>query len=335
MIDMDAINRAHVALKSLGSIRGPIIVGPWLSEVGFEVLYWVPWLRWAVKFGGLHPEDLYIVSRGGPRSWYRDIGAHYVDALDFYTPRELRDAGRRRVDEQLARAESMGMKHALQSAKQHMYTEVDDEIVSRVCAVEGLTSPRVLHPSLMYAFFRPFWKRKARELYRTSTVFRKLKPPAVELDLPASFVAVKFYSSMALADTPEHRAMVQATVSAQVHFGDVVLLHSGTRYDDHGEFPIEAHPRVHRVDLPPGQNLDTQTAIIARSSGYVGTYGGFAYLAPFLGIPTLAIYGEDNFRSDHRKVMESLASTRLHVPFTVEPLRYGLSLKPKRFRRAA
>jgi hypothetical protein len=26
--------------------RGPIIAGPWLSEVGFEVLYWVPFLRW-------------------------------------------------------------------------------------------------------------------------------------------------------------------------------------------------------------------------------------------------------------------------------------------------
>src|SRR5688572_32616939 len=25
---------------------GPILAGPWLSEVGYEVLYWVPFLRW-------------------------------------------------------------------------------------------------------------------------------------------------------------------------------------------------------------------------------------------------------------------------------------------------
>ena len=25
---------------------GPILVGPWLSEVGFELLYWIPLLRW-------------------------------------------------------------------------------------------------------------------------------------------------------------------------------------------------------------------------------------------------------------------------------------------------
>ena len=26
----------------------PIVVGPWLSEVGYEVLYWIPFLRWFV-----------------------------------------------------------------------------------------------------------------------------------------------------------------------------------------------------------------------------------------------------------------------------------------------
>ena len=34
---------------------GPIIIGPWISEVGFEVLYWVPFLNWAIKAFGLDP----------------------------------------------------------------------------------------------------------------------------------------------------------------------------------------------------------------------------------------------------------------------------------------
>ena len=27
----------------------PILVGPWLGEVGFELLYWIPFLRWFAR----------------------------------------------------------------------------------------------------------------------------------------------------------------------------------------------------------------------------------------------------------------------------------------------
>ncbi len=330
MIDLPEIKQTRAALKALGTGRGPVIVGPWLSEIGFEVLYWVPWLRWAVQVAGLKPSDLTIVSRGGARSWYQDIGAHYVDVLDFYSPAELCAAGPRRVEEQASRAFAMGMKHALRSAKQHMRTAVDDDILTRVSAAAGLSSPRVLHPSLMYGYFRPFWKRRAATLYRTSTVLRRLTPPAPVPDLPASYVAMKFYSSNALPDTPAHRQWVQGTVAAQAEKSDVVLLHSGTQYDDHGEFPIAAHPRVHRVALPPTQNLDLQTAVIAKASGYVGTYGGFAYLAPFLGVPTLALYGERNFRKDHQELMASVARAELRVPFEVAAVEAGRELVARR-----
>jgi hypothetical protein len=334
MIDLPAIDRTRKALQALRP--GPVVVGPWLSEIGFEVLYWVPWLRWAVRFAGLRREDIFIVSRGGAGSWYRDIGAHYLDVLDFYTPAELCAAGQRRVEEQAARASATGLKHALRSAKQHMRTAVDEDILARVSAAVGLESPQVLHPSLMYAYFRPFWKRKAPQLYRTSTVLQRLTPPPIELDLPASYVAMKFYSSMALSDTPNHRRWVHETVAAQVQTSDVVLLHSGTRYDDHGEFPIIDHPRVHRIPLPPTQNLDIQTAVIAGATRYVGTYGGFAYLAPFLGVPTLAFYGDTNFRKDHRDLMASIARDDIRVPFEVAPVESGSQLvSRRRVRRAA
>src|SRR5688572_20462677 len=42
-------------LAALARGRGPIIAGPWLSEVGFEVLYWIPFLAWF--------EDRYRVDR--------------------------------------------------------------------------------------------------------------------------------------------------------------------------------------------------------------------------------------------------------------------------------
>ena len=33
-------------LAALASKPEPILVGPWLGEVGFELLYWIPFLRW-------------------------------------------------------------------------------------------------------------------------------------------------------------------------------------------------------------------------------------------------------------------------------------------------
>ena len=47
-----------------------IIAGPWLGEVGFELLYWVPFLAWCAERFAISPERWIIVSRGGTASWY-------------------------------------------------------------------------------------------------------------------------------------------------------------------------------------------------------------------------------------------------------------------------
>src|SRR5688500_20269007 len=52
---------------------GPIIAGPWLSEVGYEALYWVPFLRWFCAAYRIAPERLIAMSRGG-RSEERRVG---------------------------------------------------------------------------------------------------------------------------------------------------------------------------------------------------------------------------------------------------------------------
>src|SRR5689334_23334751 len=56
-------------------VRGAqtVVVGPWLSEVGFEALYWVPFLRWVRAAFRLDPSRVVAVSRGGVGSWYAGI----------------------------------------------------------------------------------------------------------------------------------------------------------------------------------------------------------------------------------------------------------------------
>ena len=52
-------------LAALASGTDTIVAGPWLGEVGFELLYWVPFLRWFTERFQVDPARMLIVSRGG------------------------------------------------------------------------------------------------------------------------------------------------------------------------------------------------------------------------------------------------------------------------------
>jgi len=64
---MVAARRASAVERQLASIAAqdrPIVAGPWLGEVGFELLYWLPFLRWFVERFEISPDRLIAVSRG-------------------------------------------------------------------------------------------------------------------------------------------------------------------------------------------------------------------------------------------------------------------------------
>ena len=64
------------------------------------------------------------------------------------------------------------------------------------------------------------------------------------------------------------------------------------QFDDHEDMPKINRKRLHTVDhlMTPETNLDVQTRIITAADAFVGTYGGFSYLAPLCGTDTLAFY---------------------------------------------
>src|SRR5262245_52707440 len=64
-----ASDRLMRLLSRLESRSGPLILGPWLGEVGFEMLYWIPFIRWVhANFPGMQGR-LIAVTRGGVQSW--------------------------------------------------------------------------------------------------------------------------------------------------------------------------------------------------------------------------------------------------------------------------
>ena len=135
-------------LRQLSKVRGHVLVGPWLSEVGFELLYWIPFLRWAVGEFKLDPSRLVAVSRGGVSSWYEGVARQYVDLFDLYSVEEYREANETRWE-------------ATGNQKQYEVGTFDRAIVGRVSERRGITIEATLHPLLMYRLLRFFWYEKA------------------------------------------------------------------------------------------------------------------------------------------------------------------------------
>jgi hypothetical protein len=296
-------NEVRELVTLLGRSNKPIIVGPWLSETGFELLYWIPFLAWAKTYGNLDPEKLVVVSRGGVASWYSHLTPNYEELLSYYTPDEFR----RRNEERVA-AQDGRMKHLEVS-------DFDREIIRKVTAARGLHGAELLHPSHMYRLFEHFWFQRAPvtliEMFTQFSVLPPTPPFALHKQLPTRYVAAKFYGNSALPETPENRAFVASFLADLAQHVDIVLLNTADRYDDHHDFPPELRSRIHTIGhmMRPEDNLAVQTQVIRGAEAFVGTYGGFCYLAPLLGIDTLAFYSRPTtFRFDHLEVAKRVFS---------------------------
>jgi hypothetical protein len=60
----------------------------------------------------------------------------------------------------------------------------------------------------------------------------------------------------------------------------------------------------------PARNLELQSAVVAGARRFVGTYGGFAYLAPFHGVPSTSYYSvAGGFSAAHLQMARSALDT--------------------------
>jgi hypothetical protein len=165
----------------------------------------------------------------------------------------------------------------------------------------------IVHPSVMYELLNPFWWRHLDERWvHRHTIYRRLDPPAVDgLELPDRYVAAKFYFNDCFPATEQNVAFARETIARVSRDAPVVSLSSGVALDDHSPVTT-ADGRESVMASAPSQNLHLQTAIVANASGFVGTYGGFAYLAPFFGVRSTSYYGDpDGFARSHLTMARS------------------------------
>lgn len=301
-------------LKLLKATDWPILVGPWRGEVGFEVLYWIPWIE-KLKKHGIDPARLIPISRGGAAVWYGT-----PQGLELYamrTPQQVRV--QRRLDFYQTKVQKQ------------IYVGDFDRAVLRDAA-ETLKLGRkyhVLHPAWMYHALAPYWtgRRGAWWLLKQAS-YPQIPVPHLpqELKLPEAFVACRFYGreTWPWADKVVRQA-TEATLLKMAAQHPVLLLNNDTLADEHADIPLPTHPNLFHlsdlVEMRPETNLAVQSAVLARAAGFVGPYGGLSQLALRVGCQSVSFYSEWGGTAMTHLHLSQILSTQSGIGFDCIRLR--------------
>jgi len=296
-------------LKRLQHSKAPILCGPWHGEVGFEVLYWIPFLHYLLRHG-ISADRIIPISRGGAAAWYC-----VPQGLELFAMRSPQDL---RIERRLQHAKS-GVQ------KQIALTPFDAAILKDAADTLKLTDYHVLHPAWMYHRLAPYWTGQRGPTWLTKrTEFATLGVPELPatVALPEVFVAAKFY---ARETWPlHHKLATSITAASLMKVADatpVVILDGSVHADEHLDFPVPVHPQIlHLRDLTtvrPETNLALQSAVLAKAQGFIGTYGGMAQLALRLGKPSVTFYADWGGTAITHRSLSDLLSVHSGIAFQV------------------
>ena len=160
-----------------------VLFGPWTSEIGFELLYWIPYLKKNFK---LENKKIIIISRGGVENWYKFSNYYkYFNLLDLVSSSEIKN--------------HFDIKKSIGGQKQFFLEDFDKKIIQKVKEKLKINSIEVIHPKEMYNFFKPYWSGLYSYGFRT-IVEKEMKFNELDkIDLKVkNFVACKIYSSSIL-----------------------------------------------------------------------------------------------------------------------------------------
>lgn len=284
----------------------PLVVGPFLGEVGYELLYWRPWVLRTLREARVDPARVTVIGRGGSGTWYAGVAGTTVDAFELMAPEEILP----RVEERIAR---------LGHRKQLDVDRLDRELQRRAAP-----NARPVDPLQMFWSRRFAWEGVQTPAEAAASVDSDLLSPGalphdVAARLPERFIAMKIYFNECVPDTPAAREAYAEAARVAASFAPVVLLQAGFEVDDHEDAaaPVE----VLRVDdlFEPATNLAVQTAVVARAAALVSTYGGFSYIGAFVGVPTLALGLPAGENRHHENVLHALLPQARYERAGLEP----------------
>lgn len=307
----DARQKAVTKLiAELNADTRPILLGPYRSELGFEVSYYLPFVQFLANQVKGFDQRAAVVTRGGLAPLYHEVAAQ---GYDLYALRSVTEVRRENLHDQQVRNKG-------KSIKQLGETPWDEAVLVDAANALGLgTVYHTIHPAWMYWALAPYWEGTAGLAYLSAmTDFRLL--PKITLPemptLPKKFVAVKCYARATFPyPHPDVSAWVQETVATLAAQCPVVLLNTSSDHDDHVDVAMSG-PNIYRLpEVAPESNLLVQTAVLAKATAFIGTYGGVAQLALRMGIPSVSVWHEWGGTAAAHHSLSWWLSKVTHVPF--------------------
>jgi hypothetical protein len=292
----------------------PLIVGPWIGEVGHEILYWIPFVRWALTTFKVPEERVVIVSRGGTAAWYSGIGrSRYVDAFDLMSPSELTVLGNGAKPKQDAFSDAAG-----------------DELLRRAQSSCRLGDVARLLPHWMYRLNRYYWGGHAAiDFVEQHSVWARFEPPWMErltAALPSRYVAVRFYFSRSLPDSDANRRFAQTMIDRLAAVLPVVTLNHSFPVDDHHDYqPTGGTVTSVAGTMSLADNLAVQTAVFGRAAAFVGTYGGLSMVPPMCGVPSFAFDSVRFTKQAHDQAIRRMIEQASGAPLRIADVMDGAS----------
>lgn len=301
-------------VTELNRDTAPILIGPWRSEPGFEVCYWLPFLRWLATKVTEFPKRASVVTRGGLAPLYLDVACQ---GYDLYALRSVEEVRRENLYD--ARVTQKG-----QTIKQVQPTDWDEAVIEEAAhelGVKGLY--HTVHPAWGYWALAPWWEEGAGLRYLMAlTDYAPLPRLERPEGLPKQYVAVKWYGRHTFpyphAQTEAYAQQCVLALAAQI---PVVLLNAGGSYDDHIDIPVKEHANVFTLpEAKPEENLLAQAAVLSHAQAFMGTYGGIAQLALRLRVPSYSTYLQWGGTAHAHLALSSWLSKGYDVPFVVQSL---------------
>jgi hypothetical protein len=268
--------------------RDHIIIAPWLGEIGYEVLYWIPFLVKMKETGRLTNAKITVISRGGVSAWYQEVSSEYIEIYDYLTPTAFEEIKSNRI-------KRVGTQK-LSVLDNESEKEILKTIFPNIDSFEN-----VLYPSDFFYPTRALFSQLGRvapfkmasDLLSTNPYFG-VDSEMNSLIPDSPYICVKFYKRTSFEVSEE---VMKALIDSLLLFAHkkgyrIIDLDSGSDLDlQHASFKESSKLLTSQsiFDSQPSNNLSWQSALIKNSKLFIGTYGGPSYLPMMFNVPTIAL----------------------------------------------
>ena len=310
---IDTSDNKYVNISSSPDL---IICGPWLSEIGFELLYWIPFLN--KKLQGYENIKKVIISRGGVTDWYKHLSK--VEYIELNSTK---------YDENLKSYKNLKLKE--RSQKQTYITSFEKKIIENSIKDMNINNKKIhiIHPSEFFNLFRPYFldQSKINEfinfLYPKSyESIDKFKNYLNSDLIKEGFISMKIYSSSNFLNTLPYTNIqtfnfINQIIEDLLDKYNLILLNFDSN-DDHEQIKIDLSKfknkkyKIYFINnifknINYENNIDIQNFIISNSKFFIGTYGGFSYLPPLYQKKSYAlITNETKVIKRHQLIQKNL-----------------------------